>query len=139
MNATSIESRSNPSPRDPSARPRPSPASVSVLVLRWTARLASLVSIATLSLFILGELGTPTPMEWLKLALFPLGVMAGMMFAWRRPLVGGLFALGSLAAFYALALTMHGSVPGGPWFVIFTSPALLFVLVGAIARRAPSI
>lgn len=138
MNATSVESRSTPSPRDPSAPSGSSHASVSVLILRWSARLASLLSIGTLALFVLGELGTPTPMEWLKLVLFPFGVMAGMMYAWRRPLVGGLFALGSLAAFYALALAMHGSIPGGPWFLIFTSPALLFILAGTVARRSPS-
>ena len=121
MHAASIPSRAGSAP--------------GVIALRWTARLASLVSVAVLALFILGEIGTPTPGEWIKLACFPFGVMGGMLFAWRRPLAGGVFALASLGVFYALALSTHGTIPGGPWFLIFTSPAALFVVVGVLERR----
>mgnify|MGYP001000150254 CR=1 FL=1 len=109
---------------------------ITLPILRWAARLSSLASVWTLALFILGELGSPTPIEWVALALFPFGVMGGMLFAWRRAMAGGIFALASLAAFYALALITRGNIPGGPWFLIFTSPAILFVIVGAMERRA---
>ncbi|MCW5768488.1 MAG: hypothetical protein KIT19_07375 [Phycisphaeraceae bacterium] len=109
---------------------------IALPILRWAARLASLASIGTLALFILGELGTPKPVEWAALALFPFGVMGGMLFAWCRALPGGLVALASLGAFYGLALITRGNIPGGPWFLIFTSPAILFVIVGALEHRA---
>ncbi|QYK47475.1 MAG: hypothetical protein KF838_11875 [Phycisphaeraceae bacterium] len=109
---------------------------IALPILRWAARLASLASIGTLALFILGELGNPKPLEWAALALFPFGVMGGMLFAWHRSLSGGLFALAALGAFYALALITRGNIPGGPWFLIFTSPAILFVIVGALEHRA---
>lgn len=117
-------------PETPARRP------ITLPILRWAARLSSLASVWTLALFILGELGSPTPIEWVALALFPFGVMGGMLFAWRRAMAGGLFALASLAAFYALALITRGNIPGGPWFLVFTSPAILFVIVGAMERRA---
>lgn len=117
-------------PETPARRP------IALPILRWAARLASLASVWTLALFILGELGTPTPIEWVALALFPFGVMGGMLFAWRRAMAGGLFALASLAAFYTLALITRGNIPGGPWFLIFSSPAVLFVIVGTLEHRA---
>lgn len=104
------------------------------LVVRWCARLTSLLSIGVLMLFITGEDGLTNPANWAKvrpaewvgLLFFPLGVMLGLVLAWWRELVGASVTLLSLAAFYAFCVLQSGRLPGGPWFLIFCSPAFLF-------------
>lgn len=112
----------------------------SLLVLRWLARITSLASIGLLGLFAFGggEASplSATPSQMLLLLFFPLGVVAGMVFAWWKELAGGLISFASLAAFYAVCLIVSQRLPGGPYFAIFTSPAALFLLSGTLHRMA---
>jgi hypothetical protein len=105
--------------------------------LLWLARGTSLLTIGTLALFAFGEAEPrvmPTPGEALLLAFFPIGVAVGLALAWKYERTGAFVALGSLAVFYLLEFLMSGRFPGGPWFLIFTLPALLF-LAHAMLRR----
>ena len=113
---------------------RPAP----LIALRWIARLLSLGSIALLAMFAYGpqERAMPTPSEWLLIAFFPIGVALGMAIAWWREITGGLISLVSLAIFYATMLANTGHVRG-PYFLIFTAPALMFLACGLLARRQP--
>jgi hypothetical protein len=53
-------------------------------------------------------------------------VAVGLVTAWWREALGAVVAASSLSAFYLIyGLLLNGRV-GGPWFVIFTSPAALF-------------
>jgi hypothetical protein len=105
------------------------------LVLRWLARMTGLLSIGVLLLFLTGEDGlaraggwaTVRPSEWLELVFFPLGVMLGLALAWWREALGAAVAAASLAAFYLCYGLLAGRLPGGPWFLIFAAPALLFL------------
>lgn len=108
--------------------------------LRWIARVWSLLSLALLLAFLIGEgIGgpgpTPTPAEWLGLLLFPLGVAVGLVLAWWREEVGGLTALVCLAAFYLWGLVVRGVFPQGPYFALIAAPGLLFLLSGLLAGR----
>jgi hypothetical protein len=95
-----------------------------IRLLRWTARAASLVSLAFLAMFATSGGAAPTAAEWLLLAFFPIGVALGMIVAWHREILGGVIAASSLAAFHALLL-LDGSRPApGWWFLVFASPAL---------------
>jgi len=103
-------------------------------ILRWSARLTGLLSIGVLLLFMTGDDGLLSrhawakvrPTEWIQLLFFPFGVLVGLVLAWLREGLGAAVALGSLAAFYLSHTCLSGRVPGGPWFLIFTSPALVF-------------
>jgi hypothetical protein len=100
------------------------------LLLRWLARATSLLSIGVLLLFLTGKDGVlggnVRPAEWLGLLFFPFGVMLGLALAWWREALGAAVAAGSLTAFYLSQALLAGRLPGGPWFLIFTSPAALF-------------
>lgn len=110
---------------------------VPALVLRWAARLTSLVSIGMLLAFLgPGEKGIPTLPEALLMAFFPFGLMAGMVLGWWKELQGGLMAVGSLAVFYGLMMVQRGQFPSGPYFALFALPGVLF-LAAALVRGAP--
>jgi hypothetical protein len=103
--------------------------------LLWAARLLSLVSGALLLAFLgPGEAMRPTPAQIVGLAFFPGGVLLGFALGWWRPALGGVVALASLAAFYAWHVATAGRWPGGPWFLLFSSPALLFFAAAWLPR-----
>jgi hypothetical protein len=103
-------------------------------VVRWIARLASLASLAMLTLFATSGGEKPSAFEWLLLACFPFGVALGMIVAWFREILGGSITLASLVAFH-LAIAFAGDrPPAGPWFLVFASPGLVLLGVGIAAR-----
>lgn len=105
-------------------------------IVRWSARILSIASIVMLLLFLFGEgdpseIGQITLREWVLFAFFPFGVMAGMIIGWWREGLGGAITTGSLVLFYVMNLALHGDMPGGPYFVIFALPGLLFLVCWA--------
>lgn len=101
------------------------------LIVRWIARVGSLISIGFLLAFLFGEGGTLvaiTASEWLLLLFFPFGVMIGMVIGWWKEGVGGLISVGCLAIFYGLEAWFSGSFAGGPFFAIFAFPGVLFLI-----------
>lgn len=111
-----------------------------LFAVRWTARLASVVCLAIIFLFYVGEgidFARVQPAEYVGLGFFPLGVMIGLVLAWREELGGGLIAVLSVAAFYLIyGGIISGSVFQGWAFLPFLVPAVLFVIYGWQARTA---
>jgi hypothetical protein len=112
-----------------------------VVIIRWVARVLSVLSVGILLLFFIGEadFSQPvrlTPQEWTGVLLFPAGVVVGMIVAWRREGIGSGIAVGSLLAFYVLDLVTTGTFPSGPFFLLFTSPGILFGVCWLLNRRA---
>lgn len=109
-------------------------------ILRWTARIWSLLSAAFVLAILIGEgvSGTPSaPLTWsdvVGLALFPTGLLVGLALGWWREIAGGLVGLGTLLTFYVFLTAVTGRVPGGPYFVLLAAPALLFLLAGLLTR-----
>jgi hypothetical protein len=64
--------------------------------------------------------------EWLLLFFFPFGLILGLVLAWWREALGAAVAALSVTAFYLSCLLLAGRLPGGPWFLIFAAPAVLF-------------
>jgi hypothetical protein len=100
-------------------------------IIRWVARILSIASIGVMLLFFIGEadFSQPvrlTPQEWIGVLFFPVGIVVGMIVAWRWEGIGSGIALGSLLAFYLFELVVSGDLPDGPFFVLFSSPAILF-------------
>lgn len=108
------------------------------LVLRWTARIWSVATIALVLAFIIGERGQgPGPRDLLFFLFFPIGICAGMVVAWWKERLGGIITVGSLLVFYVLQYAIAGRLPRGPWFLVFAAPGLLFLL-SSWAHAAPS-
>lgn len=106
--------------------------------LRWVARLWSILSVAFVLLFAIGEIAhgsgpPPTRQEWVGLAFWPLGVCLGLVLAWYREALGGALALACLAAFYLWNLASSGRLPRGPFFFLVAAPGLIFLLLGILA------
>jgi ABC-type amino acid transport system permease subunit len=110
-------------------------------VLRWTARVWSLLAILLVCFFAIGESvgssGPPsTPQEWLGLALWPIGSDIGLILAWFRERTGGIVAIAFFAAFYLWNLIRSGHLPSGPSFLLMTAPAFLFLTAGFWPRNS---
>ncbi len=98
--------------------------------LRLTARMTSLVTIIFILLFFLGEGIDPNMVglkEWVGLLFFPLGLMIGLVIAWRNEGLGGAISIGSLLAFYFVyGLILNGRIWQGWGFIFFAIPSFLF-------------
>ena len=98
-------------------------------LLRWVARIGSIVSAAVLMAFIFGgNERLPNQQEWLQLAFFPGGILLGMALGWKNELMGGVVTVLSLLMFYVMQMIQAGNLPSGPWFFIFSSPGILFLI-----------
>jgi len=99
-------------------------------ITRWTGRLTGSLSILVLLLFLApeGRQSVVTPRQPVGLLFFPLGMACGLLIGWWREGLGGAIAVGSLLGFYLVyGLLLTGQVPGGPWFVVFTAPAIFLL------------
>ena len=99
--------------------------------MRWIGRGTSVLSLGFLLMF-LGPEDTPTagvtPGQVVGFLFFPFGVAVGLVLAWWREGLGGAIAGASLAGFYLVyGLLLSDRIPQGPWFAVFTAPALLFL------------
>ncbi len=108
-------------------------------VARWIARIWSILSIVAVFVFAFGEIARPvgprpTLHEWVGLALWPIGVGIGLVVAWYREELGGILALGSLAAFYVWNLHRSGHWPQGPFFFLMAAPGLFFLIAGFLSH-----
>jgi hypothetical protein len=104
--------------------------------LHWTARAWSVVSVATVLAFIVGEGFDPSGVnEWLGALFFPVGVSVGMILAWWKEGLGGSMTVGSLLAFYAVHFMTSGTFPKGWAWWAFAAPGFLFVLSAHLSRR----
>ena len=109
-----------------------------IRVLRWVARIWSIVSIGFILLIAIGELISPhapppsTLRDIVGMFLFPFLTCVGMILAWRWEGVGGGITVGSVLAFYAWLGIMDGRLPRGPYFALVAAPGFLFLLLWAI-------
>jgi hypothetical protein len=109
-----------------------------ISILRWLARLGSLVSVVLLLLFLFGEGLHPSQLtltEVVGLLFFPIGVMVGMLLGWRWETPGGAVTVLSLLAFYKVMYAASGRFPEGIWFALFALPGLLFLYCGLCNRQ----
>lgn len=110
-----------------------------IKVLRWMARLWSVLSILALIV--------PYAMEglyWLQATsvrevighICFFGVLVGLILAWRREGWGGGLTVGSTTAFYVV-WWLHGKAPHGPFFLLIAAPGFLFLLCWLLTRSMP--
>lgn len=110
--------------------------------VKWTARLAGAVSFGILALFVVSHIGAgemkPDVFEMVGMLCFPFGVMFGLALAFRFDTVGAITAIISCAAFYVWHFNRTGDLPSGIFFLLFTSPAILFLISGWLRRAETS-
>ena len=109
-----------------------------IVILRWIARVGSLLCLGFLLLIFVGEgmdFSALTQTEWLMLLCFPVGVALGMLVGWWKELIGGGITAVSLLMFYLIDTIASNGLPDGLWFIIFALPGLLFLLCGWMDRR----
>ena len=111
------------------------------LVVRWIARVWSILGILGIFAFAVGEIAQgsgprPTLQEWVGLVLWPIGVCVGLAVAWYREEWGGALALGCMIAFYVWSLLHSGHLPRGPFFFLIAAPGLLFLFAGFLSHRS---
>lgn len=107
-------------------------------ILRWTARVWGIASTLLLLAFTFGgrENLRFTAGEAVGFLLFPVGVVAGFAFAWRRELAGGLVTVTSLFLFAVYLFLMSGRSPG-IYFLLFSAPGFLHIASALLAPRKP--
>jgi hypothetical protein len=113
---------------------------VPVLITRWIARVLSVLSIGIILLFVIGEADFSAPIklsvrEWIGLLFFPVGIIGGIVLAWRWEGLGAAITIGSLVTFYVSHFIMWGRFPSGPFFAIFASPGLVFGASWLLSRK----
>lgn len=112
-----------------------------IKAIRWTARIWSLVSLGFVFLFLIGYALSPTDrwpqgFEWLLMGFFPIGLVFFMLIAWRWEKWGSILALVCLAAFYLGIYIQKGIVVRGPYVLLLSAPAVLFLISWIIDKNA---
>lgn len=111
------------------------PARLFALVVRWAARLTSLVVLAVATLgFVQGSWPNPAHDTALApfVAFFLLAACAGLILAWLLEGSGGMLAIVSVAALYLTSLAATGRLPAGWLFSLAAISGFLFILGRAL-------
>jgi membrane protease YdiL (CAAX protease family) len=111
----------------------------SILLIRWIARISSIVIVAFLLLMLVGEALSPTQQsssttsrETFGLLFFPIGLCLGLILAWKWEKAGGIIAIASMVAF-------HLTIKDAPlWMLGFAVPGLLFIACWISSRGQES-
>ena len=105
-------------------------------LIRWTAKVASLLSIGVLILFAFEpvHLSLITGEQLVGLAFFPGGLVLGLIISWWKEGVGAVMALASVLAFYLVYGLLLGNNVSSWAFLVFAIPAFLFLLDWIISK-----
>ncbi len=119
----------------------PTSKNLPVTIIRWIARVWSLLSVAFILLMFLGEIftegfGTFNNIgEAISFLFFPLGVTVGMIIAWKWEGLGGFITTGSLIASNITWLLTYGQLY--PLMIdALAFPGLLFIIYWILSRRS---
>jgi hypothetical protein len=106
--------------------------------LRWTARLLAAGLVGLVLVIFIGEGFNPvnlSPIEALQKTFF-LACCAGMVIAWRWPLLGGAISTGGMVLFFAVEFAVTGGFPKGWVFHLMLLPGILFLMSGLLRRTS---
>lgn len=104
---------------------------IAVALLKWLARIISLISIGIILLSLYGEkfeYQIVFASNWMLFAFFPVGVAAGLLIGWRSEGLGGSITVISLISFYIINYIFAGGFPQGWTIPLVSSPGIAFIL-----------
>ncbi len=106
-------------------------------IVKWTARILSILLFAFFLVFAVGEGVHPTNLTTREMMMF-LSLFisfAGMIFGWRRELSGGTLTIAGYICF--VAIEGRFPLPGwfNPYFAAIAFIGLLFILAGWLQSR----
>lgn len=112
-------------------------------ILRWTARIWSILILVFLLFMFIGHIFFPEEGEasWKTIELiaaifFPIGVCLGMIIAWKKELIGGIVTVVSFIIFCFLILIPRGAIGSMiPMFLLISGPGFLFLINGLLTRK----
>ena len=101
--------------------------------MSWIARIWSIASILLILVMFIGSLFSGDPAifslrDIIGLFFFPIGILVGLVLAWRWEGVGGGITVASFFAFYLTLWFFDGRFPRGPYFALTAAPGLLFLV-----------
>lgn len=102
-----------------------------VNLLKWLARILSLISLGIIFLSLSGEqfeYQMVFARNWMLFTFFPVGVAAGLIIGWRSEGLGGSIAIISLISYYIINYIFAGGFPQGWNIPIVSSPGIAFIL-----------
>lgn len=105
-------------------------------VLRWAARITSLLILGFIALSLTEPSGAPTASQGVALVFFPGLLAVGFVLAWWREGLGAVVATVGIVGFYAWSLVSGGHFARGPWFLVCWSPTPFFAAAWYLQRRA---
>ena len=112
-----------------------------VTIIRWIARIWSILSLAFLLLFfgasIFSSSGTDTFTfkDVFQFVFFPIGLTIGLIIAWKWEGLGGIIAIGSIIAFHLQMLITHGKPDFVLLIELLVAPGILFILYWILSRK----
>ena len=65
---------------------------------------------------------------------FPIGITAGMIFAWSKPILGGIITIVCAFIYYTLYTISYKTIPLGETFYLFPFPGVIFLISGLLSR-----
>ena len=117
-----------------------------IKIIRITAKIWSAAIFLFMALMIVGHIfgeqngeALPTLWEAVAMIFFPIGVLVGLVIAWKRELLGGLISINSMIVFYFILFFLRGEFPRGYAFLIIIIPAILFALSGFLLKNKKKI
>jgi hypothetical protein len=108
-------------------------------LLRWIARLSTIVVIALILLMATAPSAGPSPSQWIGLFFFPVLLGVGLLIAWRREALGAFVATIGLVGFYAWSALSRGHFARGPWFLVCWAPAVFFFCSWLLRRGSSDV
>lgn len=100
-----------------------------IRLVRYGNRILSAAIAAFLVTMIAGDPIKPNWNETIALLFFPGGVITGFLWSWKNERWGSIFSCLSLAVFYLYMYARGSTFPSGPYFLLLTSPALVFLVL----------
>ncbi len=113
----------------------------SAKLIRWVARIWSLVSLAFVLIFLIGYSVSPTErlpqgVEWLIMGFFPIGVVVFMLLAWKWEKWGGILAIICFVTFYIAIYIQKGIIVRGPFVFLVAAPGFLFLISWLLGNKS---
>ena len=111
------------------------------ITIKWIARIWSILSLAFLLLFfgasIFSSSGTDTFTfkDVFQFVFFPIGLMIGLIIAWKREGLGGIIAIASIIGFHLQMLVTHGKPDFVLLIELLAAPGILFILYWILSRK----